>query len=356
MFGEALMLLNNGFGFISTIVILAVCVTLPIVQFFALGYLLHAAGIYARTGKFSQAFVAVQQYSRVGQFLLGCWLLTLPLRLLVSLRDDAALIAAGSADVAKLNVWAYVVGGIVGWIALMALANGGRFIHFLRPLRSTRQLLKTLRKPTFFDETRQRLKSFVSAFELGHTFSLGVRGYVGAGVWLLVPTTLIAVGRDNVLALIGSALLIAVLMYLPFAQMHFAAEDRFKAIFDLHRVRYLFQRAPMAFWFAFVSTLLLALPLYLLKIEVVPRQALWLPAAVFLFTIFPCKLLTAWAYHRALKRGDEPRHGFWSWLARLFMIPTAVFYAFIVFLTQFTGWHGVLGLYEHHAFLLPVPF
>ena len=50
------------------------------------------------------------------------------------------------------------------------------------------------------------------------------------------------------------------------------------------------------------------------------------------------------------------RHGFWQWTARLAMVPVAIYYAFIVFLTQYTGWHGVLGLYEHHAFLLPVPF
>jgi hypothetical protein len=28
----------------------------------------------------------------------------------------------------------------------------------------------------------------------------------------------------------------------------------------------------------------------------------------------------------------------------------------IVYITQFTGWDGIWGLYEQHAFLLPVPF
>jgi hypothetical protein len=93
-----------------------------------------------------------------------------------------------------------------------------------------------------------------------------------------------------------------------------------------------------------------------LKIELVPRDALWLPAAVFVITIFPCKLVTAWAYHRAAIRGDRTRHPFWVWASRFAMLPVAMFYALIVFLTQYTGWHGVLGLYEHHAFLLPVPF
>lgn len=38
------------------------------------------------------------------------------------------------------------------------------------------------------------------------------------------------------------------------------------------------------------------------------------------------------------------------------MTPVALLYALLVFVTPLTGWHGRLGLYEHHAFLLPVPF
>ena len=104
-----------------------------------------------------------------------------------------------------------------------------------------------------------------------------------------------------------------------------------------------------------LGLLLLALPLYLLKIGLVPRDALWLPAAVFVMTIFPTKLVAAWAYHRGTRR-EAPRHAFFRWLGRPFMLAAAVVYAFVVFLTQYTGWHGVLGLYEHHAFLVPVPF
>jgi hypothetical protein len=182
-----------------------------------------------------------------------------------------------------------------------------------------------------------------------------LRAYAGAFVWLAVPTTLIAVGRKGIVALMGGLLLVAVLVYLPFLQIHFAVHDRFRRMFALEEVRDLHQRAPLAFSFALLSSLLLALPLYLLKIELVPRDALWLPAAVFIATIFPCKLLTAWAYHRGLIR-ESPRHGVWIWASRIAMVGVAIVYAFVVFLTQYTGWHGVLGLYEHHAFLLPVPF
>ena len=120
-------------------------------------------------------------------------------------------------------------------------------------------------------------------------------------------------------------------------------------------IRYLFKRAPVAFFFALLATLLFALPLYLLKIELVPRDALWLPAAVFIITIFPAKLLIAWAYYRGAKR-EAPRHWLSRNVCRLLMLPVAVLYTVALFFTQFTGWHGVFGLYEQHAFLLPVPF
>ena len=71
-----------------------------------------------------------------------------------------------------------------------------------------------------------------------------------------------------------------------------------------------FRRAPLAFLIALVVTLLFALPLYLLKIEIIPREAAWLPSLVFVAFIFPARLLSGWAYARAERR-TAPRHWFW---------------------------------------------
>ena len=38
------------------------------------------------------------------------------------------------------------------------------------------------------------------------------------------------------------------------------------------------------------------------------------------------------------------------------MVPLLVLYIFLLFFTQFIGQHGKGVLFEHHAFLLPVPF
>jgi hypothetical protein len=137
--------------------------------------------------------------------------------------------------------------------------------------------------------------------------------------------------------------------------MRLAASNRLSAVFELSAVRADFTRAPWAFTFAFIITLLFALPLYLLKIEMVPREAAWLPSLVFIAFIFPARLLTGWALSRAARR-ETPRHWFFRWTGRLPLIPAAAFYVLIVFFTQYTSWNGVWSLYEQHAFLLPVPF
>ena len=95
------------------------------------------------------------------------------------------------------------------------------------------------------------------------------------------------------------------LLYLPFLQMRLAADE--PAVGPPSRLRAVradFGRAPWAFAFAFVVTLLFALPLYLLKIEMVPREAAWLPSLVFIAFIFPARLLTGWALGRAARRPD----------------------------------------------------
>jgi hypothetical protein len=38
------------------------------------------------------------------------------------------------------------------------------------------------------------------------------------------------------------------------------------------------------------------------------------------------------------------------------IVPATLFYVLFVFLSQYFGWDGILGMYEQHAFLLPVPF
>jgi hypothetical protein len=126
-------------------------------------------------------------------------------------------------------------------------------------------------------------------------------------------------------------------------------------MYQVRPVRQLFVRAPIAFVFSLLVTLALALPLYSLKIELIPREAEWLPSLLFVASIWPARLAVGWAVARGRKR-ERPRHFVFRWFSRLSMLPVVLIYVVIVYFTQYLSWHGVWSLYEQHAFLLPVPF
>jgi hypothetical protein len=154
---------------------------------------------------------------------------------------------------------------------------------------------------------------------------------------------------------VGGALLAVVLVRLPFLQARFAAENRLAAMFEVRKLRLAFGRAPVAFLIALAFTLLLALPLYLLKIEIVPREAEWLPSVLFVVSIFPARLASGWALARSSRR-FAPRLWLVRWASRLAMLPLVAFYVLLAYFTQYLSWYGVWSLYEQHAFLVPAPF
>ena len=146
------------------------------------------------------------------------------------------------------------------------------------------------------------------------------------------------------------------LLYLPFLQMRLARpEPAPGACSSCGRSAPISAAPPWAFALAFVVTLLFALPLYLLKIEIVPREAAWLPSLVFIAFIFPARLLTGWAW-AGRTAGRRRGTGSSAGPAACRCCPRRPFYVLIVFFTQFTSWNGVWSLYEQHAFLVPVPF
>jgi hypothetical protein len=347
------------FGVASLVAGLAVLAAIPVLQFLTLGYLLEAGGRIGRTGRLRDGFVGVRKAARLGGIVLGAWLVLLPLRYLASLARDAQLVAP---DSAAAGAWK---AGMVGLTILatlhiaLACARGGKLRYFFWPFNFI-WLIRRLWQGGFYAEVRDAAWDFVVGLRLPYYFWLGLRGFVGAMAWLIVPISLLAIGssvpRFGFVIAVPAALLLAfVLLYLPFLQLRFAAENRLAAIFEFRAIRQCFQRAPWAFAFSLLITLLFALPLYLLKIEMVPREVAWLPSLVFIVFIFPARFLTGWAYARSRKR-SSPRHWFFRWTGRLAMLPVVLFYVLIVYLTQFAAWHGVWSLYEQHAFLLPVPF
>jgi hypothetical protein len=91
------------------------------------------------------------------------------------------------------------------------------------------------------------------------------------------------------------------------------------------------------------------------KIEIIPREAAWLPSMLFVLSIFPARLLVGWAYHHAQRR-SERAHWLFRTSGRLLVLPVALAYVLLVFLSQYVSWYGIASLYEQHAFMVPVPF
>jgi hypothetical protein len=403
------------FGIPCLIVGLAVVSVIPVVQFVTLGYLLEVSGRLARTARWRDGLprrrgfagfglylvqlwhrlggclIGVRKAARLGYFVAGAWLLLLPLRFVSSYALSAQLIDPDGPTARAWRVGLVVLTILTGVLFLPALFlllllcralaawwHGGPFVLFGRLLHGYR-------------EARDTVWEFVVSLRLPYYFWLGLRGFVGTMAWLVVPITLIVLGRligqqgsqqaggvGLLVGFPGAVMLIFVLLQLPFLQVRFAAENRFLALFQWDAVVRHFCRAPASFAVACIGVLVLALPLYLLKIEVGPREATGLPGQAFLyqarlllldetlltrfpelvFIVFmlPARVLTGWAYARSVRC----RFRWWNYglipAAFVVTVPVAAFYVLAVFLSQYTSWNGLASLYEQHAFLLPIPF
>jgi hypothetical protein len=292
----------------------------------------------------------------VGVVVLGIWLVLLPVRLVSSLAQSAQLIDPEGVVARRWQIGVSVLTVLAGLHLVVACSRGGKLRYFLWPFTNPVWLVRRLRRGGYYAEARDTVWEFAVALRLPYYFWLGLRGFVGTMAWLVVPITLFALGRRApALGFVGALGLGVVVLYLPFLQMRFAVANRMRAIFQLGAVREGFRRAPWAYAGALIVTLAFAVPLYLLKIEIVPREAAWLPSLFFIAFIFPARLLTGWAYGRSQRRATR-RHWLWRVTGRLWMLPMAAAYVVIVFFSQYAAWEGIWSLYEQHAFLLPVPF
>lgn len=344
------------FGFVSLLLFLAVLAAVPIAQFLSLGYLLEASARVARTGRLRDGFIGVRLAARAGGFVLGVWLVLLPLRFVSSLWLSAQVIEPGGGAARGWGIGLSALTALAVLHIALATAAGGKLRHFVFPFANPVLVVLRVARGGFWADRRDAVWDFTASLRLPYYFWLGLRGFAGAFLWLAWPVTLLALGRKApVLGVLGAAALLLVVLYVPFLQLRFAVTGRFRAFLEVGAVRRLFLRAPVALATAFFVTLLAAVPLHLLKIEMIPREAAWLPSLVFIAFMFPARLLTGWAFGRSLRR-LTPRNWFFRWTSRLVMAGAALAYVGIVFLSQYAAWGGLFSLYEQHAFLLPVPF
>lgn len=350
--------IEGFFGLLALVMGLAAVSVVPVVNLVSLGYLLHVGGAVARTGRLRDGLAGIRPAARLGGIVLAVWLLLWPARILATMRDAARIVDPDGAR--GWNAALGIVAGLTCLHIVWALLRGGRLRHFLWP--APLRFVRWLRSPGKFAEARDGLWEFCAGLRLPYLFWLGARGFVGTVLWLLLPVGLMMAsaeaepgGGSFLLAFAGCVLLAPVLLLLPFLQTLLAREDRFGAIFAVGSVRRLGARAPFLFWLALSATLTLAVPLFLLKIELTPREITWLPSLLFVATGFPARLLTGWAMGRAGCR-EAPRHFMVRWFYKACALPVALAYGLILFLTQYLSWNGSLSLLEQHAFLVPTPF
>ncbi|MFT4692688.1 MAG: hypothetical protein ACI9OD_004925 [Limisphaerales bacterium] len=346
------------FGMATIIVGLAIAAVIPIVNFISLGYLLEVSGRVARTGRFTEGFIGARPAAKLGSVVIGTWICFLPVRIVAGLWRDAVLLAEGSAIEKSYGVAVVLLTVFTVWHVIWACLRGGRLRSFAWPAPIS--FIRWLKVPDKFTDIQNVVVKYINGMNIPYFFWLGARGFAGAFALLFVPVSIMVVGTffppagAAVFAFLGGAGLLFVVLYLPFLQTRFACENRLGAMFEIREIRKLFKRAPLAFWLAFLITLLFALPLYLLKVEFPPKDIAWLPTLVFVIFIFPARLLTGWAMSLATKREKD---GFFlfRWLSRLTIVPIAGFYVIFVYVSQYFSWHGAFSLFEQHAFLVPYP-
>ena len=401
------------FGLASVVGCLAVLSAIPIVQFVSLGYLLESSGRVAGSGRLRDGFIDMPKFARIGSLVLGTWLMLLPLRFLSSLSLDAYLVDPGSASSGAYRIGLLVCTALVIGHILLAWYSGAKLRHFVWPLLAPFQaaalflfggiigpilrpliqrlspklaedlyverpltawfppaiLLAGLRRGHMYREARDAVWDFVVGLRLPQYFWLGLRGFAGAVVWLLIPvllliggSTLANGGAAIVSGWLGALLLIPVLAHLLILQTNFAHEKRFAAFFRVVRAWGLFQRAPLAWWIALTVTLLASVPLYLATIELTQRELTYLISLFFVAFLYPARILAGWALGRSLKhqRRSPPMTPLRIVLSTLLALPATapviLFYVLILWVSQYTAWFGPASLLVQHAFMVPVPF
>jgi len=346
-------------GLLTLWVALAALSAVPLLHFFSLGYLLKASAAVAESGRFRDGFPALGAFARIGTVVAGVWLWLLPLRLVHDLWRDVAQIHPGGPREAELRVVLSVLAAVIAVHLLWALAQGGRFRHFFvpRPLAFLDWLVSRGR----WTKLRRLLREMRPGLDLPRLWWLGLRASIGALAWLLPSVALLFAGAGAqheaaafLLSLAGGIALATAALFLPFAQCRFAQTGRFRDLFAAGEIRSFFQRAPLAFWTALAAVLLFSLPLYLLKIELAPREVAWLSGLVFVAFLYPARLLVGWSLARARQR-EGKRHWTLRYAATGAILPVLALYALVVWLSQYLSWHGSFGLVDQHAFMIPAP-
>lgn len=348
-------------GLVSLVALLAVIAAIPIVNLVALGYMLEGEGRVVRSGRLRDGVPLAALLPRLGAIAGGTWAWILVVRLVSGAAADARLVDPDGPAATAWRLAAAITAGLVGIHLLLAWHAGGSLASFVRPLRNLRRFVRDLRAGTAWSGAADRLAATLGLIRPLRLFALGLRGFLGAAAWLVPATLVFSAFRDTqrplalLVTLAGAVLLGAALVVVPIMQARFAADGRLAAFREVSVVRRLFRRAPWALVAAVVALHALSLPLYLAKVVVPPRDALWLVTPIFVLTIFPARLVVGLATGYALRRTRD-RWAIVRWAALAVLAPLLALDLFLLFFMPLIDALGRRVLFDHHSLLLPTPF
>ena len=349
----------------SLIVLLSIVATIPILQFASFGYMLEVSARIARGEPVRSCFPGTAIAGRLFAVLIFVFLSWLPVWFIADMAYTAELVQQGSDVARNWRRGARVISVVwVLWV-LWALFRGGKFRHFLWP--APLLAMKSVFRPSVWREVEDRLWNFVRSLQLPKLLWLGFMASVGAIIWLVLPSSFIAIGLLSngnagtaLIGLIGAAWMLCVLLHLPFLQIQMAREMKFLSVFDLFSAWRSYHRAQWSFCLATWATFVLAVPLYLLRIEPIPPEFFWVLSLFFVILMFPAKLCVGWSLRRSKFRKQPSFENIfyliWRYFALIPQVAVVLVYLGILYIAKFALWEGTASIYLQHAFLPPVPF
>lgn len=361
--GWSVFLLGAMLDYFVLLVMIAVVAAVPILQFASLGYLLLAAARLADRQPWRNCLPGMRQAGRFGRFALLAGVLYLPVLLTIDLAYSAELMQPNTRPAFLWRLGAALLSGFwlvhVSWAAF----RGGRWWQLLWP--APLRFFKEFWRPGTWATAGDRLLTYVVDLQLPKLWWLGARATIAAFLWMVIPVSLMIIGQRTqhfeiapVLGLIGAVGLTWLMFYLPYLQIEFARTGNLSCFIQPGTIRKQFAMTPFVYALSLVVVCILAIPLYILRIEATPSDLLWLPSIVFVALMLPGKLALGWAMGRSKSRADRmlpPRGLLIRWFSKGFGLAGVLMYVGSLYLAQLVAGQGVMVMYFQHMFLAPNP-
>lgn len=351
-------------GAVCIVWFLAALAALPIIQFACLGYLLSAASNLANRKPWATGLPKLEEAGRLGGFIFIASLLWIPIWIINNISYSAQLLVPNTNESLNWRIGSFAITGFWLVYVVWAAMRGGGLKEFLWP--APVRFVRTFFLPETWSRCRETLYDFINRLQFPFYWWLGARATIGALLWLSVPALMMVFGirgdadrLAGLVGLIGFVGMLVVVLYLPFLQMQFAMSNKVSDLWNIPEVRRRYLYAPWLHSLSLVGLSLLTIPLYLIRVEPVPIQLLWIPGLIYVLISLPLKLFFGLIMGLAERRRSELnkpiRHWVLRWTARCLALASCLLYVATLYIAQFVAGQGALIMFIQHAFLMPTP-